>query len=70
MVKIGEHVRVTAGVQFITHDGGAWVIRDDPAYSAIDVFGNITIGNNVFIGLRSMIMPGVHIGNNVCIAAG
>jgi len=36
----------------------------------IDVFGPISVGNNVFIGIRSIIMPGVHIGDNCVIAAG
>lgn len=70
LVKMGDHVRVTSGCQFITHDGGAWIVREQDGCGDIDVFGQITIGNNVFIGLRSMIMPGVHIGDNVCIAAG
>jgi hypothetical protein len=33
-------------------------------------FENITIGNNVTVGLRSMIMPGVIIDDNAIIAAG
>jgi acetyltransferase-like isoleucine patch superfamily enzyme len=33
-------------------------------------FENITIGNNVTIGLRAMIMPGVRIEDNAIIAAG
>lgn len=28
------------------------------------------IGDNVFIGARSVILPGVHIGNNVIVGAG
>lgn len=36
----------------------------------IDVFGPISVGNNVFIGIRSIIMPGVHIGDNCVIGAG
>lgn len=36
----------------------------------VDIFGRIKIGNNVFIGVNFIIMPGVYIGDNVCIAAG
>jgi len=31
--------------------------------------GDIKIGNNVFIGAQSVIMPGAEIGNNVIVAA-
>ena len=68
LISIGHHVTVTSGVQFVTHDGGVWVFREqDPD---IDVFGPITIGNNVFIGINAIIMPGVSIGENCVIGAG
>ena len=70
LVSIGNHVEITSGVKMITHDGGVWIIRDNDDCSDIDVFGKINIGNNVFIGLNAIIMPGVTIGDNVCIAAG
>lgn len=48
--------------------GGAKVARIiDPAF---DCFGKVKIGNNVYIGTNSLIMPGVTVGNNVLIAAG
>lgn len=28
LIKIGDHVRINAGVQLITHDGGTWVLRE------------------------------------------
>jgi acetyltransferase-like isoleucine patch superfamily enzyme len=68
LVKLGDHVTVTSEVRFITHDGGVWVFRGERP--GIDVFGPIHVGNNVFIGMRAMIMPNVHIGDNVVIAAG
>jgi acetyltransferase-like isoleucine patch superfamily enzyme len=68
LVTLGDHVTVTANVQFVTHDGGVWVFRKDEP--DIDVFGEIVVGNNVFIGYGVIIMPGVHIGNNVVIGAG
>ncbi|MEQ1637428.1 MAG: acyltransferase [Methylococcales bacterium] len=68
LITLGDHVTVTANVQFVTHDGGVWVFREyEPD---IDVFGEITIGNNVFIGYGAIIMPGVHVGDNVVIGAG
>lgn len=69
LIKIGDHVRVTEGVRFITHDGGLWVFRKTLLPDA-DKFGPITVGNNVHIGMNSIIMPGVRIGNNVVIACG
>jgi acetyltransferase-like isoleucine patch superfamily enzyme len=36
----------------------------------IDVFGRIRVGNNVFIGYGSIILPNVDIGDNCIIAAG
>jgi acetyltransferase-like isoleucine patch superfamily enzyme len=68
LVTIGSHVTITGNVQFITHDGGVWVFRDE--FPEIDVLGRIIIGNNVFIGFNSIIMPGVTVGDNVVIGAG
>lgn len=31
---------------------------------------NVTIGNNVFVGAGTIILPGVHVGNRVIIGAG
>jgi acetyltransferase-like isoleucine patch superfamily enzyme len=67
LVSLGDHVSVTDS-QFITHDGGVWVFRDKEP--DIDVVAPIKVGNNVFIGACSIILPGVTIGDNVVIAAG
>jgi acetyltransferase-like isoleucine patch superfamily enzyme len=68
LVKLGNHVEVTAGVRFITHDGGMWVFREENP--DIDIVGSIIIGDNVFIGINSILLPGVKIGNNCVIGAG
>lgn len=68
LVSLGDHVTITSGVRFVTHDGGVWVLRKE--HPTIDVFGRIDVGNNVFIGLGAIILPGVTIGNNVVIGAG
>jgi acyl-[acyl carrier protein]--UDP-N-acetylglucosamine O-acyltransferase len=68
LVTLGDHVTVTANVQFVTHDGGVWVFRDTEP--DMDVFGEIVVGNNVFIGYGAILMPNVHVGNNVVIGAG
>lgn len=70
LISIGDHVRLAAGVKFVTHDGGAWVLRQDKNYRDIDVFGPIVIGNNVHVGSNTIIMPNVTIGDNVIIGCG
>lgn len=70
LVKIGSHVRITANVQFITHDGGTWVFVDQEKYKDVIKYGAIEIKDNCFIGLGSIIMPGVTIGPNSVVGAG
>jgi acetyltransferase-like isoleucine patch superfamily enzyme len=70
LVELGNHVEITSGVKFITHDGGVWVLREQEEFQKVDKFGKITIGNNVFVGLNSIIMPNVTIGDNCVIGAG
>lgn len=68
LIKIGNHVTITSGVRFITHDGGVWIFRESEPN--IDVVAPITVGDNVFIGMNSIILPGVEIGSNCVIGAG
>lgn len=68
LIKLGDHVTITGGVRFITHDGGVWIFRHE--LPEIDVFGPIVIGNNVFVGLNAIIMPGATVGDDVVIGAG
>ena len=68
LVKIGNHVTITSGVKFITHDGGVWVFREKAR--DIDVIAPIVIGNNVFVGIDTILMPGVTIGDDCVIGAG
>ena len=68
LITIGNDVRVSFDVAFVTHDGGTHVLRKK--YPNASIYGKINIGNNVFIGARSIIMPNVNIGNNCIIAAG
>lgn len=68
LIKIGSDVTLSGNVTFVTHDGGVGLFRDK--YPGINVYGEIFIGNRVFIGVNSIILPGVTIGDNVVIGAG
>jgi acetyltransferase-like isoleucine patch superfamily enzyme len=68
LVSLGDHVTVTSGVRFVTHDGGVWVFRAQ--YPDIDAFGPVRVGNNVFLGFNCLIMPSVTIGDNCVVGAG
>jgi len=68
LVSIGNHVTVSGWVTFLTHDGGVWVLRQfDPM---IEYVRPIVVEDNVFIGAKAIIMPGVVIGCNSVVAAG
>lgn len=70
LIEIGNNVRITDNVKLTTYDGGIWVLRNNGKLKNADRFGKIVVGNNVHIGIDSIIMPGVHIGDNVIIGAG
>ncbi|TLU85990.1 MAG: acyltransferase [Chlorobium sp.] len=67
-VTLGNHVHITGDVVFITHDGGTLIYRH--LVPDLEITKPIKIGDYVYIGYRSIIMPGVTIGNNCIIAAG
>lgn len=68
LITIGDHVTVTTGAHFVTHDGGVWVFREK--HPDVDLMAPIKVGNNVFLGLNVTVMPGVTIGDNVVVGAG
>ncbi|MBK1725026.1 acyltransferase [Thiocystis violacea] len=68
LVEIGDHVTVAGRVKFITHDGGVWVFREKE--QKIEMCKPIIVGNNVFLGYATIILPGSRIGSNVVIGAG
>jgi acetyltransferase-like isoleucine patch superfamily enzyme len=68
LVKIGNHVAVAGGVTFMTHDGAAWVFRNE--VPDLQVFGPIVIEDNCIIGQNAVLCPNVRIGPNSVVAAG
>lgn len=71
LVEIGSNCLLSYGIHFITHDGGISVLNNLNYFpKRADKLGKIKIGNNVFIGINTTIMPNVNIGENVIIGAG
>lgn len=67
LITIGNNCQITAGVKMFTH-GGAGAARKQ--YPTFDTFGKVFIGDYVYLGNNTLVMPGVAIGNNVLVAAG
>ena len=69
MISIGNHVRITEGVKILTHDY-AWSVIKTVGGQILGASGGVSIGDNVFIGMDSIIIKGVSIGDNVIIGSG
>lgn len=68
MISIGDNCYITAGVQFVTHDGGTLILRQyEPT---LEWTAPISLGDDVYVGTNSIILPNVHIGNRCVIGAG
>ncbi len=64
LINIGDNCTITRGVVLLAHDAS-------PKVKGLDMkVDPVNIGNNVFIGINSVILPGVTIGNNSIIGAG
>ncbi|MBI5140919.1 MAG: acyltransferase [Nitrospirae bacterium] len=70
LIEIGDNVTVTATAGFMTHDGSTRVLVGKHVPLIPSMIGKIVVHDNVFVGVRSLIMPGVTIGPNSIIAAG
>ena len=57
-LHVGKYTRIAGSVIILTHDG------------CRNLKADTYIGDHCFIGSRSIILPGVHIGNEVVIGAG
>jgi acetyltransferase-like isoleucine patch superfamily enzyme len=67
LIRIGNHVAVSSGTSFITHDASGWVFQDHPD---MDLFGRIEVRDNTFIGTDCTILPGARIGSNCIVGSG
>lgn len=69
MISIGDHVRISEGVKILTHDF-AWSVPKTCTGGVYGTSGKVEIGNNVFIGMNTIICRNVSIGDNVILGAG
>ena len=63
-IEIGNNVVLAPRVHILAHDASTGLFL---GYTKVS---NVKIGNNVFIGAGSIVLPGVTIGDNVVIGAG
>lgn len=82
---IGKFCAIASGVRFIMGSanhrigsvstypchvfGGAWAENTPPHLSQLPFKGDIVVGNDVWIGRESVIMPGIQIGDGAIVAA-
>jgi maltose O-acetyltransferase len=64
LINIGNNVTIAPQAYILAHDASTKKLT---GYTKV---GSVNIGDNVFIGARVLIMPGVTIGENSIIAAG
>ena len=72
LIELGHRVTLAHGVVLLTHDGASRLFRQAIPGSSRwgNRFGTIQIGDNVFVGINTIILPGVTIGANSIIGAG
>lgn len=69
LISIGDNVTITSGVRVLTHDGSTALVKDAQG-RRYQNYKPVSIGSNVFVGINSIILPGVSIGDNCVVAAG
>lgn len=69
LIEIGDGVIISGGVQLVTHDG-AMITQAERFPGVVNHFGRIKIGDKCFLGLNSIILPGVELGEKCIVAAG
>ena len=72
LLSLGNNVTLTHGVVILTHDYGWSVLKKNSSQKGriIGSQAPVRIGNNVFVGVNTVILKGVTIGDNVIIGAG
>ena len=68
LISIGDRVTISSGTKFLTHDGATWLVRGEEGRRFL--YRPIAVGNDVFIGVDVIILPGVRLGDKVVVGAG
>ena len=69
LITLGNNVILTKGVTILTH-GYDWAVIKNVFKKVIGSAKPVNIGNNVFIGVNAIILPGATIEDNVVIGSG
>ena len=69
LIDIGQNVQITIGVKMLTH-GYDWSVLKGKYGEVLGSAGKVTIGDNCFIGMNTVILKGTTIGNNTIVGAG
>lgn len=71
LISIGKNTTISADVVFLTHDYSiSKGLKMIGAPESGRFLKPIRVGSNCFIGMRSMLLPGTSIGDNVIVGAG
>jgi len=70
LTVIGENVWLTTGTLLLNHDGAIAMLNRAGLTELVNMVGRIVIEDDVFVGARAVIMPGVTIGRGSVVAAG
>ena len=69
LIEIGDNVEITKGVVILCHDL-AWAVQKQLDGDILGCNKSVHIGNNVFLGINTIILEGVTIGDNVVVGSG
>jgi acetyltransferase-like isoleucine patch superfamily enzyme len=68
LIEVGDNCMITRGCIILSHSD-AYMGGPRRIWTGRREFKRVKIGNNVYIGIGSVVMPGVTIGDNVIIGA-
>jgi acetyltransferase-like isoleucine patch superfamily enzyme len=72
-ITLGDRLVASMNVHFLTHDYSfttALIAIGEKPDTDVGILRDIVVGDNVFIGMNSILLPGTIIGNNVIVGAG
>lgn len=70
LIEIGDETTFSNNVRFVNHDGGQNALHFFKKYEDVRTFGRIKIGKQCLLGVDTIIMPGVEMGDNCILGAG